>query len=155
MRAVRTLTPAEEMRIVTGVAVQPFVAGLTAVCAFPLLTAGRDAADVAASRAPHLSANGAGSVAFATGVVALFVAAVAAAPIAVWLLKRRGVSLVEALAFGVGLGDFVFAIGEVLIGRNGVVGIVRGAAFSALIGLSGAAVFWEIALRSRDGSPHR
>ncbi|HEX7020556.1 MAG TPA: hypothetical protein VF159_11115, partial [Gemmatimonadaceae bacterium] len=99
--------------------------------------------------APTNVADAAASVAVGTGLVALVVTLLGALPTAVWLMKRRRVSLSEALAFGLAFGNAPFLIGALLAGTYGVAGFIRGIAFSSLLGVIGAAVFWWIALRGR------
>jgi len=86
--------------------------------------------------------------------VAFFVTALVAAPTAVWLTKRRVVSLREALLCGFGFGNLPFLLGTVLGGSYGVAGFVRGMAFSSLLGLTGAGVFWAIAIRGQKVDGH-
>ena len=92
------------------------------------------------------------SVAFGAGIVAVVVALVGALPTAAWLMKRRHVSLGETLLIGVGFGDLPFAAGAILAGTYGVPGVVRGLAFSSVLGLGGATAFWTIVLRGPDVS---
>lgn len=136
----RVLRPAEEMRILVGVAVQPFVAAAVGFLAFPVLM-----------RDGH--ADAAASVAAGAGLAALIVTLVGALPAALWLMKRRRALLPEALALGVAFGNAPFLIGALMAGVSGVLGVLRGVAFSSLLGIAGAAVFWWVALheRSEDG----
>jgi hypothetical protein len=150
---VRTLTPAEEMRVLVGVAVQPFVAAVLGLITFPVFLLDRNGQTLAGG-SPSNVPDAAGSVAAGVGLVALFVTVVGALPTAVWLMKRRRISLLEALAFGLGFGNLPFAFGALIAGTHGIAGFIRGAAFSSLLGVAGAAVFWYIALQSRiDGNP--
>jgi hypothetical protein len=81
------------------------------------------------------------------GLLAFFVTLFGALPTAAWLTKRKQVSLGEALVFGFGFGNLPLILGTVLAGGHSVVGFVRGMAFSSLLGLTGAAVFWAVAIR--------
>ena len=141
------------MRMFAGLAVQPFLASAVALVAFPVLLLDRSGRTLAGSF-PGDVADAARSVAIGAGIVAFFVTLLVAAPTAVWLTKRRVVSLRDALLLGVGFGNLPFILGTVLGGSYGVAGFVRGMAFSSLLGLIGSAVFWAIAIRGQTVDGH-
>jgi hypothetical protein len=144
----RVLRPEREMRVLVGVAAQPLVAAAVAFLAFPVLLLDGHGQTLGGG-APTSVADAAVSVAVGAGLVALAVTLVGALPTALWLMKRRRVSLPEALAFGLAFGNAPFLIGALLAGTYGLAGFIRGVAFSSLLGVAGAAVFWWIALRER------
>ena len=147
--AMSALSSPQEMRVLVGVVVQPFVAGALAFAAFPLLFVGQDGQTLAGGYAPD--ATGAAlSVALGAGLVAGLVALVAVLPTAFWVMKRRSPSLAETLMFGIGFGILPYVLLAIAAGGTyGVTGLLRGVAFSSLLGLAGAAVFWAIAIRPR------
>jgi hypothetical protein len=136
------------VRVFAGLALQPFLASAVAFVAFPLLLLDRSGRTLAGSF-PGDVADAAWSVAIGAGMLAFFVTLLVAAPTAVWLTKRKLVSLWDALLCGFGFGNLPFVLGTVLGGSYGVAGFVRGMAFSSLLGLIGAAVFWAIAIRGQ------
>jgi flagellar biosynthesis component FlhA len=139
------------MRVFWGIVVQPFVVGGLAFISFPALLLDRGGRTLAGGF-PADVIDAARSVAIGAGLVALVVALLGALPTAVWLTKRRPVSLGEALLFGLVFGNIPFELGTILAGSYGVPGFVRGMAFSSLLGLAGAAAFWAIALRGQSVS---
>ena len=143
---VRTLSPSEDMRFLIGVAVQPFVAAGLGFLAFPVFLLDPNGRALAGG-SPGNVADAAGSVAAGVGLVALLVTLVGGLPTALWLTKRRRISLLEALAFGLGFGNLPFALGALMAGTYGIAGFIRGMAFSSLLGIGCAAVFWCTALR--------
>ena len=153
-RPTRKLCPAEEMRLLVGLVVQPFVATAVAFLAFPPLLLDRNGHTLAGGFPVDVT-DAARSVALGAGLLAFFVTLVGALPTTVWLTKRKHVSLSEALLYGLGFGNVPMILGAVLAGTYGVAGFVRGVAFSSLLGLTGAAVFWAIAIRRQpiDSSP--
>jgi hypothetical protein len=148
MTAQRTLTRAEEMRVFWGIAVQPLLAGALAFLSFPFLLLDRSGRTLAGGFPADVT-DAARSVAIGAGLAAVPVTLLGVLPTAVWLMKRRRISLGQALLFGLGFGNLPFAVGSMLAGTYGVPGFVRGVAFSSLLGLAGAAAFWTIALRER------
>lgn len=164
--AADTLTLAQERRVVAGLVAQPFVAFGVGFALFPLvefvnrtLNRGRsgDMMDAA--------------FAFAAGaaVVAFFVTIFAAAPTAVWSLRRGRVTFNQALGTGALLGNLPLAVilllqalassmstpppssggaAGLLLPLGGLVTMALAAAF----GMAGAAVFWLIVARERVGA---
>jgi hypothetical protein len=153
-RQARALTPTEEMWVLWGIAAQPFVAGALAFIAFPVLLLDRSGRTLAGAVATDVT-HAALSVAIGAGMVAVVVALVGALPTATWLMKRRDVSLGVALLFGVAFGNVPFAVGASLAGAYGLPGLLRGLAFSSVLGVGGAAAFWAIALRRESVSHSR
>jgi hypothetical protein len=143
---VRTLSVPEEMRLFAGLVVQPFIAGGLAFFLFPLLWLDSNGRSLAGG-SPTDAVAAAESVAIGAGLLAFVITLVAALPTAVWLTKRKFISFAEALLWGLGFGNTPMAIGTVLAGTYGVAGVVRGVAFSSVLSIAGAAMFWAIALR--------
>ena len=142
----RALTVPEEMRLFAGLIVQPFIAGCLAFLLFPLLFLDSNGHALAGGL-PSDVMGAARSVAIGAGIVAFVVTIAAALPIAVSLKKRGLISLGEALLWGLGLGNVPMVLGAMLAGTYGVQGLIRGVAFSSLLGVGCAAIFWMIALR--------
>jgi hypothetical protein len=141
-----TLSPAEELRILGGLVVQPFVAAGLAYVMFPLLLLDRDGQTLAGGF-PADVADAALSVAMGAGIVAGVVVLVGVLPVAVWLMKRRDLTLKKTLMFGLGFGNFPYVLLGVAAGDTyGVTGLLRGVTFSSLMGLVGAALFWLISV---------
>jgi hypothetical protein len=143
MNRPRALSPAEEMRILAGCAMQPFLAGAVAFLSFPVLLVH---GQTLAGGTPGDVFDAALSVAIGAGFVAVFVTLLGV-PIAIWLAKRRQVRLHEALIAGLLLGNVPFMLGTALAGSYGVEGFIRGAAFSSVLGVACAGAFWAIAFR--------
>jgi hypothetical protein len=137
------------MRVFWGIVLQPFLVGGLAFLSFPVLLLDRRGRTLAGG-VPADVIDAARSVAIGAGLVALLIALLGVLPTAVWLTKRRRVSLGEAILFGLGFGNLPFALGTILAGTYGVPGFVRGVVFSSLLGLAGAAAFWTIALRAQN-----
>ena len=95
------------------------------------------------------------SIALGAGIVAFFITIVGVFPTALWLLKRRTVTLPTVFLFGLGFGNLPVVLGTVLSGGSGPAGLLRAHAFGSLLGVTGAAVFWLVSVRGvRDaGSP--
>jgi ABC-type Co2+ transport system permease subunit len=67
------------------------------------------------------------------------------------VVRRRPLTLIQALLFGLGFANLPVVLGTVLTrGGYGVAGVLRGLAFASLIGLAGTAAFWVISIRGRD-----
>jgi hypothetical protein len=147
---VRTLSPAEEMKVFVGVIVQPLVAAWLAFIAFPIFLLDRNGHTLAGG-VPSDRMGAAFSVAIVVGVVALLVTVVGALPAALWLMKRRRISLQEALLAGLGFGNLPFALGGLTAGIYGIAGLIRGLAFSSVLGAVCGGVFWCVALRETVG----
>jgi len=131
--------------------VQPFLAACVAFVSFPYVLldwAGR----TAAGAYPNDPTDTAMGVAFGVAILVLVITLVGVLPTAVWVVKRRPLSLAVALAFGVGFGNLPIVLGTVLSGGAGAGGLLRTHLFASLIGVTGAAVFWIISIRGRDFS---
>lgn len=138
-RALRTLTPTDEKRLFAGFAVQPFLAaGLTVVLYSYVYEGGRPPTGVSTAKAAL--AHGA-----YFGVAALLITIACAFPTVVWLVKRRPVPLVLALAFGLVVGNVPVVIAAL---RGG--GGFRLHVLASVLGVAGAAVFWLISIRGHD-----
>ena len=143
----RTRHPSEELRLIGGLAIQPFLAGALTFVSFPIILLDRDGRTLAGGY-PGDVTDAALSVALAASLVAALVTLVGVLPTALWLTKRRRVPLKDALLLGLGFGNLPYVVLTLLAGGTyGLAGLVRGVALSSLLGLAGAAVFWAIALR--------
>ena len=151
MNRPRALEPSEQMRLLAGLAIQPLLAGGLAFVSFPVLLLDRSGRSLAGGF-PGDVTDAALSVAAGSGIVAVFVTLLCVLPTAAWLMPRRRIRLREALLFGFGFGNLPFVVGTALAGAYGVTGFARGVAFSSLLGLTGAAAFWAIALREQQAS---
>jgi len=142
------------MRLIAGLVVQPFLASGLAFAVFPVLLLDRSGRALAGGLPVDIT-DAARSVAIGAGLVAFFVTLLGALPTAVWLTKRKQVSLKEAVRFGLVFGNIPLIFGTLLAGSYGVGGFVRGMAFSSLLGVAGAAAFWAIAIRGEKfhGNP--
>ena len=141
--------PSDELRILAGLAAQPFLASALAFVSFPLLLVDRGLGSVGGGFTPD-PARAALGVAFDCGVIALLVTVICVLPTVLYLITHQPrVSLTGSLLFGVGFGNLPFAIGTILGGTYGVAGLVRGAVFASILGLGCATAFWMIALRVR------
>jgi hypothetical protein len=144
----RSLSPSETMRLLAGLAIQPFLVSGLAFLTFPVLLLDRKGHTLAGG-VPYDVSDAALSVALGVAVVSTIVTLAGVLPMAVWLMRRRPVSLGAALLFGLGFGNLPLVLGTALAGSYGVAGVMRGVAFSSLLGLSGAAALWAIALRGQ------
>jgi hypothetical protein len=145
----RTLTPREGLRILAGIAIQPFLAAIVVFVGIRVL--GLDPSGATLDGSSDATDVGI-SVAIAAGLVAVLVSLVAALPTAIWLARRRAVSFAEAVRFGLIFGNLPFVAGTMMAGSYGIDGFIRGVALFSLAGSSGAAAFWAIALRKGDPS---
>ena len=69
-------------------------------------------------------------------------------PVALWVLRRHQLTLVGTLLFGLAFGNLPYVLLALAAGGTyGLSGLVSGLAFSSLLGLTGAAAFWVIAVR--------
>lgn len=88
MGSPRSLSPLEEMRVLGGLVVQPFLAGAVAFVTSPLLLLDRHGQTLPGGY-PADATDAALSVAFGAGIVAGIVTLLCVGPAAVWLMKRR------------------------------------------------------------------
>ena len=152
-RLPRTLSSAEEMRVLAGLVVQPFLAAGLAFIAFPVFLLDSEGRTLAGGYPSDPTAS-ALSVALGAGVVAGVVTLIGVLPIAVWMMKRHQLTLKETLVFGLGFGNLPYVLLAAAAGGTyGPAGLLRGLAFASLLGLSGAALFWIITLRPRKSRP--
>jgi hypothetical protein len=136
------------MKLLAGLAVQPFLAAVVAFVGFPFFLLDRTGQTLAGGF-PADRTDAAIAVAFGVAIVALFITVVGVFPTALWLVKRRPVTLTQALLFGLGFANLPIVVGTVFAGSYGVTGALRGSAFASLIGLTGAATFWLMSLREQ------
>lgn len=146
----RRLTPAEELKLLTGLAVQPVLAFAVAFVSFPFVLLDR-AGRTLGGGFPSDPTDAALSVALGVGVVAVFMTALVILPAVLWILNRRLVTFTQSLVYGLGFGNLPIVIGTILSqGGYGLAGVVRGMVLGSLVGLTGAAAFWGIAIRGLD-----
>jgi hypothetical protein len=134
----RTLTPADEVRLFLGLAVQPLVAAVLAFVTSPVLFE-----DV--GRAVEGSSEVALGIALYVAIGVTIITALCVFPTVIWWVKRRPASLTTALLFGLAFGNLPAVLAVVVAG--GARDVVRLHAFVSLIGLVGAAAFWTISVR--------
>lgn len=150
----RTLSSVEQGRLLAALAVQPFLAAATAFFSFPLLLdrTGR----TMAGGFPSDPTDAAVSIAAGVGIVALLVTVIGVWPTALWLVKRRTLTVRQVLGFGLGFANLPIAFGTVLTGGGyGPAGLLRGSVFASVIGVLGAAAFWLIVIRGRESAAVR
>ncbi len=140
-RQSRTLTRSEQLRLLAGLAAQPFLAAAVAFVFFPLLLVRRSGQILAGGT------DAAVSMAFGVGLVVLILTASLGLPVSLWLMKRGPVTLTRSLLIGLMLADLPILLGYVFTGTYGATATLRGFTFASLIGLTGAAALWLIALR--------
>ena len=127
----RTLMPAEQMKLFAGLAVQPFLAAAVAFVSFPFVLLDRTGRTLAGGF-PADPADAAVSVAFAAGFVAAVVTLVGVLPTALWVVKRRRLTLTQAFGFGIAFADVPVLLGTVLTGGGyGPAGVLRGLMFAS------------------------
>ena len=130
----RTLAPADEMRLLGRLAVQPFLAFVLTLIVYPL---------VFPDRYPGVDIG----PALYFGLAAVFITIAFALPTVVWLVKRQPVPLTLSLIAGLAFSNF-----PVVLAMAGGGGGLRMHVFASVLGLVGAAVFWLISIRGRDFS---
>ena len=138
MTQFRELSPADEMRLFLGCLAQPVLAGGLTFLVFPLIDAARAGGGEPADAFDAAASVGIGA-AIAAAVIALL-----ALPVAVWMVKRTTVSLEQALLFGAAFGNLPAVVG-LLAGPLSMSAVALG----TFLGVSGAALFWLIAIRGR------
>jgi hypothetical protein len=126
------------MRLFLGYLAQPVLAGVLTVLVFPLL----DAARTDGGRSADVF-DAAASVGFAAAIAAAVIGLLAL-PVAVWMVKRTTVTLGQALVCGAAFGNLPAAVG-LLAGPPSISAVALG----TFLGVSGAALFWVIAIRGR------
>jgi hypothetical protein len=143
-----------DARLTAGLVVQPLVAAVVAFLAFPFVLLDGSGRDIAGGY-PNNAHEAALSVALGSGFVALVMTMVFVWPTAALLTRRRQLTLGDALLFGLAFGNLAYLLLAIVTGGRipGVAVLVRGMAFSTLLGLAGAAAFWALALRPTASSP--
>jgi hypothetical protein len=153
------LSPAAELRVLLGLAVQPFVTALLAFVSFPVVEyTGRP---LYGGRLVD-PFDGAVSFAAGAGIAGLVMAVFGALPVLAWLLKRGPISRRQALIFGAVLGNVPGVLIVATLAARGLrqgampglseltyspMGAVRAIALGSFIGAASAGVFWWIAGR--------
>jgi hypothetical protein len=147
-RKTRAPDSSNERRLLVGLAVQPFVATAVAFFSFPVFLLDGNGQTLGGGR-PADPTDAAVSVAIGAGLVALFVSVVGVLPTVLWLTRRFELSLIDTLLFGLGFATLSYAVTAIAAGGGtyGLAGLARGVAWSSLLGLAGATVFWAITLR--------
>ena len=162
----RHLSRAGELRVLLGLAVQPFVTALLAFSTFPVIDYTGRALYIGRPSDPFDAAM---SFAVGVGLVGLIVTIFGALPSLLWLLKRGPVSRRQVLISGAVLGNIPSAL--IVLGlaasrlsdgampelsqlTYGPAGAIRAIAFGSFIGMASAAIFWWLAGRHIGvGSP--
>lgn len=146
MKNRRTISPGAEKRIFVGLLVQPFLAAVLTYMAFPLIEyTGRT---LYGGRAGD-SADAALALALGVGIAAAGITVVGVFPTVVWVIRRLDVTFGRTILFGVLFGNLPVAIGSLLAGSYGPIGLLRAAVIGTTLGISGAALFWVVALRGQ------
>src|SRR5262245_46766089 len=134
------MTPKAEMRVLVGLAVQPFVAFAAASVVFP------------------------GPVALGAAVAAIFVVIAGALPAIAWLSRRGPITLGKALISGALLGNLPIVVVRLLsaltdhlrVGETGsgvgALVTLRAAGFGAFVGMACAFLFWLIVRPAHDAT---
>src|SRR5262245_49595867 len=103
-RESRTHTFSDVLKLLAGVAVQPFLAGVVAFFAFPVFLLDGNGETFAGGR-PADRTDAALSVALGAGLVALLVTGAFVLPTALLLTRRFQLFLRDALLFGLAFGN--------------------------------------------------
>ncbi len=162
-------TPAyDPFRLWAAFAVLPFITAVLAFFAFPLVWA------LGGHAGRPLDSNQvAGMFAFVAGLFALVVTLVAAAPLALWRLKRGPIPLWQSMVDGLLLGNapFVlyvvalllpFTVVHMMMGTMSgrwlpfselVFGTLRAVTIGSVLGTTSGAIFWFLGIRERDDRP--
>lgn len=147
MTQVRALSPADGRRVFLGLLVQPLLAAALTYLAFPVIDAtGRP---LYGGR-PVDSADAAIALSFGVAVVAALLTVGLVFPTVIWVMKRTTVTLGRAALFGVLFGNLPVVIRSIVAGSYGPAGAVRASIFGTFLGVSGATLFWLIAIRGRS-----
>lgn len=138
-----------EMRILVGLALQPFVTAGVAFMLFPVLLLDRTGQALGGG-VPGDVTQAAASVAVTVGLASVPLAMVGALPMFLWLTRRGRVTLPRALMAGVAVGNVPIVVGSLLAGAYGPIETARTITYASAIGLTGAAVFWLVVSPTRD-----
>lgn len=165
MSRLSALTPAQEMRVLVAFALQPLVAASIAFAIAPIVEYTGGQLYGGRSVGPGGVAV---SLAFAAGLVAVFVIPLAAFPVFAWLVSRGPVTRRRVLVSGALLGNLpgvvILALaalqklqrGEPLdIARFtfGWLGLIRALSLGAFVGMASASVFWLMVRRHMPQQP--
>jgi hypothetical protein len=146
MTQTRTLSSTDERRLFLGLLVQPPFAAALTYLAFPLIDAtGRP---LYGGSTPD-TADAAIALALGVGLVAALLTVLGVFPTVVWVVKRTTVTFGRAALFGAIFGNIPVVVGTALAGSYGPVGAVRASVLGTLLGVSGATLFWVLAIRGR------
>ena len=145
----RTLTQLEAARVALGLVVQPFVTAAAAFIGFFLLMLDGTGRTLDGSF-PASPVEAAVSVAAVTAFLAVAVTLLGVSPTVVWIVRRRRVTLMQALFFGLAFGNLPIVLATLFFDGNW--NLIRTHAFASLVGVAGAATFWLISIRGRDFS---
>lgn len=146
MTHTRTLSSTDERRVFLGLLLQPPCAAALTFVAFPLIDAtGRP---LYGGSTPD-TADAAIALALGVGVVAAMLTVLLVFPTVVWVVKRTTVTFGRAALFGVMFGNIPVVVGSALAGNYGSAGALRASVFGTLLGVSGATLFWVLAIRGR------
>jgi len=147
MTQTQTLSSTDERRVFFGLLIQPPFAAALTFLAFPLIDATGRPLYGGSTPAP---ADAALSVALGVGLVATLLTVLCVFPTVVWVMKRTTVTLGRAALIGAMFGNIPVVIGSALAGNYGLAGAVRASVFGTLLGVSGATLFWALAIRGRS-----
>lgn len=140
-------TPINNERLLAGIIVQPFLAAATALLTFPMWFI---TGDGRLRGAGSVSGDAGQSLAFGVGIVAGAITFFGVLPTVLWLTKRRRVSFIDSLMFGLAFANLPIFVVTLLAGGSGPAGLLGTHGFASVIGLTCAAAFWAIALRTQN-----
>ena len=135
------------MRVFAGLLIQPPVSAIAAFLLFPYLLLDSDGRTIRGGYPADVT-DAAASVALGAGMIAGALMVVLL-PVVFWLASRPRPrpSLPTMLLIGVGLGNLPYVGMLILAGFvPWAEALLRGVAFSSLLGVVGATVFWAVAL---------
>ena len=147
------LAPRNHSRLFAGMALQPVVAALLGFVIFPLVEATTWVVGHRGASVDLLDA--AAAFAFGAALVAFFVTLLGVFPTVAWRLRRGPFTKPQILIAGLLLGNVPLIVlatvaslnGEMPLGPRGALVGLRALGIGALFGLTGAAVFWLVAVR--------
>lgn len=154
------MSSGDEIRVLVGFAIQPFVAALLGLVTFPALNY---IAHLRYGGRPGDPWDAAMSVALAAGLAGLFVTIIGALPLLAFLLSRGPISRKQVFTSGVVLGNVPLGIIALLVASQSnvstppmgssqltgdpLLGLVQALAFGSFFGAACAGVFWLVAGR--------
>lgn len=132
------------LRLLAGLAVQPFVAAGLAYLIAPLIEwSSRSPSSPGGSDPTEVAV----SLAVGAALVAFFVVLLGVGPILIWRVERGPLTRTQVLWWGVAMGNLPGLLGLIVLGPHDVLNVVRLVSLGSLFGLVGAFVFWVVSIR--------